>query len=145
MIVRELRETAESWFPETPPVAARTVALLPARLDSPRRRRTPRRVLVAAAVAFVLAGTAVAASVLDLVPGIRIQRVERLPTLEYVVPPLGRETTLAGAQRALPFELAVPAGLGAPDEVLIDRDWYGAPVVTVVYGGGLSPRLVLRQ
>lgn len=145
MIVRDLRESAGSWFPETPPVAARTLPLLPARPDTPRRHGVPRRTLVVALVALVFAGTALAASLFDFVPGVHLQPVERLPELGYTYPPFGRETTLEGAQRGLPFELGVPADLGEPDRVLVDRDPHGARVVTLVYGEGSSPRLVLTQ
>ena len=144
MIERRLRDGRESWFPSTPSLAPAVIARLPARPDSPTRR-LPRRALVIAVAALVLAGTALAASVLDLVPGVRIQRVDDLPELGYVVPPFGRETTVERARGDLPFELTLPEGLGEPDRVLVDRDRGGAPVVTAVYGTDLSARLILTQ
>ena len=93
----------------------------------------------------MLAGTALAASVLDLVPGVRIQRVDDLPELGYVLPPFGRQTTVARARRDLPFELTLPEGVGEPHRVFVDRDRGGAPVVTAVYGTDLSARLILTQ
>jgi hypothetical protein len=144
MSERHLRESAEAWFPETPSLAPAVLGRLPARPDSPTRR-LPRRALVIALAVLALAGSALAASVLDLVPGVRIQRVDDLPELGYVAPPFGRETTVERAGRDLPFELALPGGLGEPDRVLVDRDRGGAPVVTAVYGTELSARLILTQ
>jgi len=144
MIERHLRESAEAWFPETPSLAPAVVGRLPA-LPDPPARRLPKRALVVAFAALALAGTAVAASVLDLVPGVRIQRVDELPELGYVVPPFGRETTAEDARSGLPFELVLPEALGDPDRVLVDRGLDGEPVVTAVYGGGVSPQLILTQ
>jgi hypothetical protein len=143
MIERHLRESADNWFPETPSLAPAVLVRLPARPDAPARR-VPKRALVVALAALLLAGTALAASLLDLVPGVRIQRVEDLPELGYVVPPFGRETTVERARRGLPFELALPEGL-EPDRVLVDRDLDGQPVVTAVYGTELSARMILTQ
>jgi hypothetical protein len=146
MIEARLRESAESWFPETPSLATQVAARLPARPDADAQaRRLPKRALVFAVVALALAGTALAASVLDFVPGVRIQRVEDLPELGYVEPPFGRETTIERARRGLRFELALPEGLGEPERVLVDRDLEGEPVVTAVYGTDLSARLILTQ
>jgi hypothetical protein len=144
MIESHLRESADAWFPETPSLAAAVAAQLPARPDSPSRR-LPRRALVVAIAALALAGTALAASVLDLVSGVRIQRVDDLPELGYVAPPFGRQTTVKRLRRDVPFELTLPEGLGDPDRVLLDRDRGGAPVVTAVYGTELSARLILTQ
>ena len=144
MIESRLRESADAWFPETPSLAPAVLARLPARPESPTRR-LPRRALVVALAALALAGTALAASVLDLVPGVRIQRVDDLPELGYVAPPFGRETTVERARRDLPFELTLPEGLGEPDRLLIDRDRGGAPVVTAVYGDEPGVRLLLTQ
>lgn len=144
MIEGRLRESADAWFPETPSLASAVKARLPAMPDSPARR-LPRRALVVAVAALVLAGTALAASVLDLVPGVRIQRVDDLPELGYVAPPFGRETTVERLRSDLPFELTLPEGLGDPDRLLVDRDRGGAPVVTAVYGTDPSARLVLTQ
>jgi hypothetical protein len=144
VIERHLRESADAWFPETPSLATAVAARLPARPDEPARR-LPKRVLLVAVAALVLAGTALAATALDLVPGVRIQRVDDLPELGYVVPPFGRETTVERARRELRFELVLPEGLGEPDRVLVDRDREGEPVVTAVYGTDLSARMILTQ
>ena len=141
-----LHDAAESWFPPTPSVAAAARQRLPARPDPLAERSSRRRVLVVALAALLLTGAAVAASALDLVPGVRIQRVEQLPEIPFAtVPFYGAETTLEEARRTVPFELMLPPGLGEPDSVLLDRDRSGAPVATAVYGGGDGARLVLTQ
>lgn len=144
MIERHLHESADAWFPETPALSPAVLARLPARPDA-STRRIPRRALVVALAALVLAGTALAASVLDFVPGVRIQRVDDLPELGYVAPPFGSETTVERVSGSLPFELSLPEGLREPDRVLVDRDAEGHPVVTAVYGTELSARMILTQ
>ncbi len=146
MIEQRLREASTSWFPPTPSLTAEVSRRLPAMpVDTPRRRGWPRRTLVLAAAALALAGTAVAASWLDLVPGVRIQRVEQLPELVYANPPFGPETTIDEARGTLPFQLVLPSSPAEPDALFLDRDRAGAPVVTAVYGGTDSARLLLTQ
>lgn len=143
MIERRLHEASVSWFPPTPSLAEGVRAKLPAVPDA--RRRLPRRTLVVAFAALALAGTAIAASALDLVPGVRIQRVERLPETPYVWPVFGEETTVDELRETLPFELVLPARFGRPDRILLDWDRDGSPVVTAIYGGHESARLLLTQ
>jgi hypothetical protein len=140
MIERRLREASAGWFPATPSVAPDVRERLPAAPDR-AHRRTPRCALAVAVAVLALAGTAVAASELGLVPGVRIDRVGRLPEVDYALPLFGQETSLG----ELPFEVVLPEGAGTPDVVLLDRDRSGAPVVTAVYGDPASARLVLTQ
>ena len=145
MIERRLSESATAWFPATPALADGVRELLPATPDDRGRRRVPRRALAVAVAALALAGTAVAASFLDLVPGVRIQRVEQLPEVEYATPVFGLEQTLDDVRESLPFELVLPEGLGEPQTVFLDHDRSGAPVVTAIYGDDDGARLVLTQ
>jgi hypothetical protein len=145
VIEQRLREASAAWFPPAPSLAADVVERLPAAPDRTARRRVPRRALAVAIAVLALCGTAVAASWLDLVPGVRIRQVERLPELEYVYPLFGEETTLADARAQLPFEPVLPSSLGDPDAVYLDHDREGAPVLTAVYGDEDRARLVLTQ
>jgi hypothetical protein len=143
MIERQLREASDVWFPPTPAIAKAARAQLP---DIPERyRRLPRRMLVIALAALVLAGGAVAAA-LDLVPGIRIRHVERLPDVTLTAPPpFGRGVALSEAIRAVGFTLLLPEELGSPGRLYLDRDRSGSPIVTAIYGGDQRARLVLTQ
>jgi hypothetical protein len=141
VIERRLAGLSEAYFPATPPVADR--ARLPAAPD-PRPVRP--LVLALALVALGLTGAAVAATALDLVPGVRVRQVDEPPSVAFTqFPGYGEPTTLAAAQEAVPFALLLPRGLGRPGRVLLDRDRTGAPVVTAVYGGERRARLVLTQ
>jgi hypothetical protein len=140
MIERRLREASAGWFPATPSVAGEVRERLPVAPDR-ARRRLPRRTLAVAVAALALAGTALAASELGLVPGVRIDRVERLPEVGYAMPLFGQETSLD----ELPFDARLPEGAGTPDTLLLDHDRDGAPVVTAIYGDAASARLVLTQ
>lgn len=142
MIEQRLREASPAWFEATPPIAAAVRARLPAEPDA--ARRVPRRTLVIAIAALVLAGGAVAAT-LELVAGIRIRQVERLPAAALTSPPFGREASQEAARRSVPFTLLLPGAVGSPGRFYLDRDADGAPVVTAVYGEGGSARLVLTQ
>jgi hypothetical protein len=141
-----LHASANAWFPPTPPIAETVRARLPATPDSAPPRRRRRRTLGIALAALLLTGAALAASSLDLVPGVRIQRVERLPEIPYSEPPAyGAPTALDDARRAVPFEIVLPEGLGEPDQLLLDHDRSGSGVVTAVYGVDDGARLVLTQ
>jgi hypothetical protein len=145
VIERQLREASAAWFPRTPSLTAEVLERLPALPDPTTRRPLPRRALAVVTAVLALAGTAVAASWLDLVPGVRVERVEQLPELGYQRPLLGEETTLEDARRALPFEPVLPGALGEPSQVLLDRDSEGSPVLTAVYGDTDRARLLLTQ
>jgi hypothetical protein len=141
-----LHAAADAWFPPTPPIAEAALARLPATPDAAARRRVRRRTLAIALAALLLTGAAIAASSLDLVPGIRIQRVEQLPEIPYTEPPAyGAPVTLEDARRVVPFVLTLPEGLGDPDGLLLDRDRSGSGIVTAVYGRDDDARLVLTQ
>jgi hypothetical protein len=121
-----------------------TPRLAPAvRLRLGGRRRVSRRLvlaLVAAAVAAALAAGAVAAGFIHI-PGVNIQRASRLPatpTPSAPTSPLGSrldlgdvEGSVAAAQQAAGFPVAVPAALGEPDLVFFRAG--PVPVVTLVY------------
>jgi hypothetical protein len=147
VIERRLRASADAWFPETPDVSERVFAALPALPDNAGPVSRPRRrwMLAVALTLLVVTGTALAASALDLVPGVRIQRVDELPEVAFQAVPLGEPVTVEQAQARLPYELLLPDGLGEPDTLLLDRDRAGAPVATAIYGGAESARLVLTQ
>lgn len=130
-------------FPPEPDLAA----AVRARIE--RRPRVPRRALVIAFAALVVAIAAAFA-----VPparsailrwfgfhGVRIEFVDELPT----VPPrarlaLGTKTTLDAARAAVPFELSTSKLLGPPDAVYLlgRRVWF-------VYGDERRPRLLVAQ
>lgn len=136
MIEERLYDAAEGWFPATPPVAERARRRLPARPDSVRR--LPTRTLVIAFAALLLVGGAVAATLLDVVPGVRLRQVERLPSTALVRPlDAGRPVTLEEAKRVAPFTLLLPSGLAERARYFLDRDPAGNPVFTAVYGSAL--------
>jgi hypothetical protein len=143
---RRLHAAAEAWFPPTPPIAEAARTRLPATPDAAPRRWGRRRALAIALAALLLTGAAVAASSLDLVPGVRVQRVQQLPAIPYTEPPAyGAPTTLEDARRAVPFEITLPDGLGTHDALLLDHDGSGSGVVTAIYGGDDDARLVVTQ
>jgi hypothetical protein len=103
----------------------------------------PRRILLAllaATVAAALAAGAVAAGFIHI-PGVNIQRSSRLPATPTPAAPgsplgsrldLGAEqASVAAAQQAAGFAVAVPAALGDPDLVFFRPP--PVPVVTLVY------------
>lgn len=144
MIEERLFDASEGWFPPTPPVAELVRPRLPGRPD--HVRRVSKRTLVVAVAALLLAGGAVAASLLDLVPGVRLRQVERLPSATLTDPlNAGRRVTFAEADRLVPFNVLVPSGLAEPARYFVDRDAGGAAVFTAVYGNGASAGLVLTQ
>ena len=138
-----LRNASVGWFPPTPALAEAVHARLPSTPD-PRRRRY-RRALVVAIAVLLLVGTAIAASALDLVPGVRIDRVDQLPEVSYTWQPNGTPVELEDARRSVPFTLLLPSGIRRPDRILLDRDLDGAPIVTAIYGGRKGASLVLTQ
>jgi hypothetical protein len=128
---------AQVEWPPTPRLAPAVRLRL-----QPRRLLSRRLVLalVAAAVAAALAAGAVAAGFVH-VPGINIQRTSRppaTPTPSAPLSPLGtrldlgaEQASVAAAQAAAGFPVAVPATLGEPDLVFFRPT--PVPVVTLVY------------
>lgn len=144
-LVRDLRRLGDDLpWPETPDLAAAVDARLEAdRVRRPaRRRRRPRRLLVAVALALLVpAGGAFAFpqardDVLEWLglKSVEVRRVPELPAGARPAPPnaLGDSVTREEAARRAGFDPVLPPRLGSPRE-LRERDG----VVTVVYGGGL--------
>lgn len=122
----------ELEFPATPDLASRVAQRLPGR--PPRRIPMPTRrwhlALVTAALILLLAAAAAAAipdvrdSLLDLfgLSGATIERTTSLPPAPERPGEgldLGTRTSLGPARAAVPFGVAVPADLGAPDHVYL--------------------------
>jgi hypothetical protein len=143
VIERQLRAAGEQWFPVTPPIAAGARLRLGGHQQA--KRRLHRRALAVVLVALVLTGGALAAALLEAIPGVRIERVARLPSVEVVAPPLGHETRLSVARHAVPFTVLMPSSLGPPDRVYLDHDRGGGAVVTLLYGNDARARLVLTE
>jgi len=148
---RQLAGLAADYpFPQTPDLAGMAAdRLAPA--------RTPwtlpwRLAVVLAAAAVALGGTLALSStargaladLFDFVPGVRIERVERLPDMVFSRSgAYGEQVSLAEAERRAPFELLLPEALGEPDLAYHYRDRAGAAVVTVVWGDRANARAVL--
>jgi hypothetical protein len=139
---RALRELGPRYpYPPTPNLTAGVRRRIAARPLAPARRlelwRDPRRLALAAAVVLVLAGAAAlinpttrdAIAHFFHVRGVIVTRVSPLPSLSPVTPlNLGRHTTMADAQSAVSFNIAVPSSLGPPDAVYVDSGLPGGEV-----------------
>jgi hypothetical protein len=138
-------------FPETPDLAGAARARLPERRARSRRRLALAGALVAAALAAsVLALSPGARSaigdLLDLVPGISIERVEQLPlTFHTAEPQYGAEVGFEEAERRFGRPLRLPRDVGEVTSV----HWLQYPpgdMITTVYDGqGTGARLVFSQ
>jgi hypothetical protein len=139
-------------FPATPDLAGAAGA----RLGIAGRQRRVGRLVVAfaavvAAFAAVLAVSAGArgalADWLEFLPGVRVERVDELPTMPLAqwTDIYGEQVTLAVAERQAPFDILVPESLGEPDLVYRYRDPSGGLVITAVYGDERDARLVVTQ
>jgi len=99
-----------------------TPSLVAPRLSMPSRRRT---LLVIAAALLALAGAALAARFVIELGAIAIEvlpgRPEDLPTNVATRDDLGREVSLAEAERIVGFPAAVPAALGRPGRTWVDE------------------------
>jgi hypothetical protein len=128
-------------YPPTPNLALAVRRRIVARPVAPARPLTlwgdPRRLALAAAVVLVLVGTALlvnpttrdAIAHFFHVRGVIVSRVSTLPSLSPVTPlNLGRRTTMADAQSAVSFPIAVPPELDAPDAVYVDSEVPGGEV-----------------
>ncbi len=140
---RALRELSPRFpYPPTPNLAAAVRRRIVARPVVPVRRlalwRDPRRLALAAAVVLLLAGAAAlvnpttrdALAHFFHVRGVIVTRVPSpLPWLSPVTPlDLGRRTTMADAQSAVTFTIALPDELGAPDAVYVNSGIPGGEV-----------------
>jgi len=140
-------------FPATPDLAEAAGR----RLAPPRRRRRllGRRLAVALVVAAAALGSTLAlssgargalADLLDVVPGIRLERTEDLPAMavsDWFA--YGERISVERAERLPAFEVLLPASLGPPELAYHYPDAAGSDVVTFVYGGEDEARLVLTQ
>ncbi|MEV4765458.1 hypothetical protein AB0J89_22850 [Micromonospora chokoriensis] len=139
---RELRDLS-AWLetPEPPDVTARVRV----RLDRPVRRWRP---LAAAALVALLVALVppTRAAVADAVAGLLRFAGVGIATSSAPTPPAGtpsplpaqRTAALDEAQRAVRFEIRLPASLGLPERVLVaDPDPSGVcRVATLLYDGG---------
>jgi hypothetical protein len=143
---RRLAEAAPHYsFPVTPDIGAAVLPRLPARPHRDRRPLVAAVAVAAAALAAVLAFSSGARSAvldwLDAIPGVHVERVEKLPhshllrSLDF-----GRPVSLAAARRNAGFTVRLPAKLGRPSRVFYDRT-PGGSVVTLQY----DDRLVLTE
>jgi hypothetical protein len=140
-------------FPPTPDLAeAAGRRLAPLR---GRRRLFARRLAVALVVAAAALGGTLAlssgargalADLLDVVPGVRLERTEELPSMavaDWFA--YGEQISVERAERLPSFEVRLPASLGRPELAYHYPDAAGSDVVTFVYGGAREARLVLTQ
>jgi hypothetical protein len=138
-----LRELGPRYpYPRTPNLAAAVRRRLVAAPVAPARRpplwRDPLRLALAAAVVLVLAGAAAfinpatrdAIAHFFHVRGVSVTRVTSPPpSLSPATPlQLGRRTTMAEAQSAVSFTIAVPDQLGGPDAIYVDTEVPGGEV-----------------
>ena len=122
-------------YPPTPNLASRVRNRIVAQpIARPRRLelwRDPRRLALVAAVLLLLLGAAAVANPTTRdaiahffhVRGVIVSRQQSpLPSLSPITPlDLGRRTTMEDAQSSVTFKIAVPASLGDPDAVYVDR------------------------
>lgn len=135
-----LKSAAAEMFPPTPDLAS----FVTARLESGQRDRRPRArrsgVFAAAALLAVLLvgpfffSPALREAAADFfgVPGVEIEVIEEQPSAVLSPPELGVEVDLTAVRSEVPFAVRVPATLGAPDRVYLDRDVAGG-LVSLVY------------
>jgi hypothetical protein len=130
---RALRDLGPRYpYPPTPNLASRVRGRITVKaLARPRRFdvwRDPRRLALVAAVLLVLLGAAALANPTTRdaiahffhVRGVIVTRQSPLPSLPSITPlDLGRRTTMADAQSAVKFKIAVPAELGEPDAIYV--------------------------
>jgi len=131
---RALRELGPRYpYPPTPNLAIAVRQRIVAQPAAPVRRlalwRDPRRLALVAAVLLVLASAAAlinpttrdAIAHFFHVPGVIVNRVPSpFPSLSPgTTLDLGQRTSMADAQSAMSFKIAVPAELGAPDAIYV--------------------------
>ncbi len=131
-------------YPEAPGLeraVAERLRAEPTPLRRHRRRRVRRLAALAAAAVMLIGGAAVAARF--ALRGVEIVEVPSPPVVTAPPGPnlaLGRPATLAEARAAVPYEVRVPAALGAADGIFVNTDAPGQPVaMTYEPRAGLSP------
>jgi hypothetical protein len=138
-------------FPPTPDLAPRVRERIATRrrvVFFPARRT----LVIALAVAAVVVGALMAvpgtrAAILEFfgLRGVRIERVETLPTVPKNADlNLGARVSLERAEELAPFEVVVPERLGDPDEVYFS-DFPPGGMVSFVYGSAEEPRALFTQ
>lgn len=140
-------------FPPTPDLAeaaGRRVAGPRARGRLGSRRLAVALVVLAAALGGTLALSSGARGalmdILDVVPGVRLERTADLPEMavsDWFA--YGEPISVERAEQLPPFDVRLPASLGRPDLAYHYPDAADADVVTFVYGGGRQARLVMTQ
>jgi hypothetical protein len=130
-------------FPPTPSLRAAVLARLPERRSIPWRKAIVIVAMAAVAVTLTAVFSPGARSAFrdwfDFIPGVRIERVEKLPPSNRLQAfDLGQEVSLDQARREARFGLRLPSGLGRPTKVYLDRDPARGVGVTVLYGNGLA-------
>jgi hypothetical protein len=139
-------------FPATPDLTGAAGA----RLGITGRRRRRGRLVLALAAVVAAFGAVLAVSPgargaltdwLDFLPGVRVERVDELPTMPLAswTGVYGEKVTPAEAERQAPFEILLPESLGEPDLVYRYRDPSGGLVITSVYGDERDAGLVFTQ
>jgi hypothetical protein len=143
VLEQALRDLGPSYpYPPTPNLASRVRNRIATQPIARRRRlelwRDPRRLALAAAVLLVLLGAAALANPVSRdaiahffhVRGVIVSRQPSpLPSFSPVTPlDLGRRTTMADAQSAVSFTIAVPPALGVPDAVYVNKGIPGGEV-----------------
>jgi hypothetical protein len=139
---RALRDLGPGYpYPATPNLASRVRLRIIAQPDARARRlelwRDPRRLALAAALLIVLLGAAALANPTTRdaiahffhVRGVIVSRLgSPLPSSPVTPLDLGRRTTMADAESALSFNIAVATALGAPDAVYVANGIPGGEV-----------------
>ena len=139
---------ADARWPPTPELATRVrAAIESAPAPSPARRRRSRP-LLAALLALLVGGGALAApgvgsGLLERLglKGATVKQVRELPPAELGGPlTLGDRYSLEDARRAVEYDLVRPAALGAPAEVYVDGE-----AVTFVYRARSGEPILFTQ
>jgi hypothetical protein len=143
-------------FPPTPDLTARVRERIAAE-RAPRRRVTffpaRRALVVALAVIAVSVGALMAvpgtrAAILEFfgLRGVKIERVETLPTVpkQTALDDLGARVSLDEASELVDFDVVVPERLGDPDEIYFS-DFPPGGMVSFVYGSAAEPRALFTQ
>ncbi len=155
---QELATLAVGAFPETPDVAGSVRARLEHEPFEPVsgsiRRTGPRKVIVLAVAALVVAVLSAALAVPQArsrilhwfgIGGVRIEFVGQLPAVtENRAPSIGVPVSLAEARARVGFRVLVPGGdIGLPDAVYVGH--FSVDEATLLYGRPRQIRLLLTE